>query len=136
VQGPNAFQLVMMHLTLSSLLCSELSFVCNQAAEVDYRLVTVNNNLNQPGHEVTPCVILGFQLRNRNLAAWRQVRLRAKEQVDHGLLEAVQILCGEHGSKIRSIRCCRAGIHYCNSRVAISSRHLSVFVSFLFLLVQ
>ncbi len=116
MQGPNAFQLVMMHLTLSSLLCSELSFVCNQAAEVDYRLLTVNNNLNQPGHEVTPYVILGFQLRNRILAAWRQVRLRAKEQEDHGLFEAVQILCGEHGSKIRSIRCCRAGIHYCTSR--------------------
>jgi len=68
VQGPNA-QLVMMHLTLSSLLCSELSFVRNQAAEVDYRLVTVNNNLNQPGHEANPYVILGFQLRNRILAA-------------------------------------------------------------------
>jgi hypothetical protein len=116
VQGPNAFQLVMMHLTLSSLLCSELSFVCNQAAEVDYRLVTVNNNLNQTGREVTLYVVLSFQLRNRILAAWRQVRLRAKEQVDHGLLEAVQILCGEHGSKIRSIRYCRAGMHFCTSR--------------------
>ncbi len=44
------------------------------------------------------------------------MRLRAKEQVDHGLLEAVQILCGERGSKIRSIRCCRAGMHFCTSR--------------------
>jgi hypothetical protein len=68
VQGPNA-QLVMMHLTLSSLLCTELSFVRNQAAEVDYRLVTVNSNLNQPGHKANPYVILGFQLRNRILAA-------------------------------------------------------------------
>jgi hypothetical protein len=82
----------MMHLTLSSLLCSELSFVCNQAAEVDYRLVTEDFGSMETG------------------------KLRAKEQVDHGLLEAVQILCGEHGSKIRSIRCCRAGIHFCTSR--------------------
>lgn len=125
----------MMHLTLSSLLCSELSFVRNQAAEVDYRLVTVNNNLNQPGHEANPYVILGFQLRNRILAAEDRWGWELKSKWIMVYLKQCRYCVVNVVQRSGALDVVELGCTSVLLGVAISSRHLSVFGSFLFFLV-